>query len=143
MEKNKIIYNLLENKLSELISESDNLELMETFAAWQEFRIKINDVILKRLDDFEIFVNKIHTKYKKVLVATVTCKLNDGSSKFLNTTFVDFDRDNLVKKIENKYLTKLVKNEEDNFPYFTDGGFRYEWRNETYTYLAEAYLYEI
>jgi len=30
-----------------------------------------------------------------------------------------------------------------NMKFIADGGFRYEWRNETYTYLAEAYLYEI
>lgn len=80
---------------------------------------------------------------EKILVA-YTYKRFAGTEDWVRTSnFVSFDRDKLKAKIEDFYKVKLTKNEENDFPYFTDGGFKYECEFNGGEFRTEAYLYDI
>lgn len=51
----------------------------------------------------------------------------------------------LETHIKNKYVLsgQLVKNDKDDFPYFTDGGFRYFYDTADWEYTFTAIPYEI
>ena len=81
----------------------------------------------------------------KILIAEVRKKAKFGDNqKFeFRSTFVSFDREKLKNEIEKRYKIELVKDEADDFPYFTDGGFKYSGENENWIFETEAYLYDI
>jgi hypothetical protein len=57
--------------------------------------------------------------------------------------YLSFDRDKLKEKIEKTYKLKLEKKEEDDYPYFTDGGFYYKAENEDWTFEIYAFYHNI
>ena len=81
----------------------------------------------------------------KILIAEVRKKAKFGDdSKFgFRSTFVSFDREELKNQIEKRYEIELVKDEADDFPYFTDGGFKYSGENENWIFEAVAHWYDI
>ena len=80
---------------------------------------------------------------KQILLAHTFKDFRNGNGFNRCMTFVSYDIDKLKEKIENFYKIKLVKNDEDNFPYFTDGGFRYKCETESFIFETEAFLYDI
>jgi len=81
----------------------------------------------------------------KILIAEVRkkAKFGDNPELWFRNTFVSFDRDKLKNEIEKRYKIELVKDEADDFPYFTDGGFKYRGENENWIFETEAYWYDI
>ena len=81
----------------------------------------------------------------KILIAEVRkkSKFEDNSEFGFRSKFVSFNRDKLKKEIENHYGIELIKNEADDFPYFTDGGFKYNAENENWFFETEADWYDI
>lgn len=67
---------------------------------------------------------------KTILVAEVTQTDKSDIRRVRTHTYTSFDRDKLIKHIESCFSIKLVKNESDDFPYFTDGGFKFHWEDE-------------
>lgn len=45
----------------------------------------------------------------------------------------------LISFIKEKYGTELIKDENDDFPYFTDGGFKYKLHTENWDYTFTCY----
>lgn len=80
----------------------------------------------------------------RILIAEVRkkAKFGDYETQYRNS-FVSFDRDKLKNKIEEHYKVELVKDEENEFPYFTDGGFKYSGENENWLFETEAHWYDI
>lgn len=80
----------------------------------------------------------------KILIATVRrkCKLLDDSG-WTSRLFTSFDRFKLKDAIEEHYKILLKKVKADDFPYFTDGGFKYTVETENWTYCIEAHSHEI
>ncbi len=81
----------------------------------------------------------------KILIAEVRkkAKFGDNPELWFRNIFVSFDRDKLKDEIEKRYKIELVKDEADDFPYFTDGGFKYSGENENWMFETEAYWYDI
>ena len=81
----------------------------------------------------------------KILIAEVRkkAKFGDNPKVWFRSTFVSFDRDKLKDEIEKRYKIELVKDEADDFPYFTDGGFKYSGENENWIFETEAHWYDI
>ena len=80
----------------------------------------------------------------KILIAEVKKKskfCNDGT--WYRDSFVSFDKDKLKDKIEEQYKVKLMRDETNEFPYFTDGGFYYIGENENWFLEAEAHWCDI
>jgi hypothetical protein len=49
----------------------------------------------------------------------------------------------LIDAIEEKYDIKLVKDEADDFPWFTDGGFRFRAEDGNWTYEIDAHVHDL
>jgi len=80
----------------------------------------------------------------QILIAEVRKQAAYGDNKtWYRDLFVSYDRDKLKKEIEKHYKVKLVKDESDDWPYFTDGGFKYKAKNDTWVIETDAYLYKI
>jgi hypothetical protein len=80
----------------------------------------------------------------KVLLATVIKKSKHiFDAGWHVTNFVSFERDKLVAAIEQYYEINFIKNESDDFPWFTDGGFRYVTENDNWIFEATAHLVDI
>ena len=81
----------------------------------------------------------------KILIAEVRkkAKFGDNPESWFRNTFVSFDREKLKNEIEKRYKIELVKDEANDFPYFTDGGFKYSGENENWMFETEAYWYDI
>jgi len=58
-------------------------------------------------------------------------------------SFVSFDRKTLIEHIEKYYGIELIKHIEDEFPYFTDGGFKFIATDENWIYNVECHPYDI
>lgn len=84
------------------------------------------------------------TSPQRILIAEVKkkAKFEDSSNRHI-TTFVSFDRDKLKAEIEDHYKIELKKDEADEFPYFTDGGFKYGGENENWFFETAAYWFDI
>jgi len=114
--------------------------------------MKLNDVTLS-INDFQEAIKKLRSKLQlkesgnhsaQILIAEVRKQAVHGNNKtWYKDTFVSYDRDKLKKEIEKDYKVKLVKNEADDWPYFTDGGFKYKVQNDSWIIEADAYLYRI
>ena len=80
----------------------------------------------------------------KILIASVIkkSKIEVGEERYKHL-FTSFDRSKLKEKIEEYYKIELNKNEEDEFPYFTDGGFKYSAENENWSFEVQAHFYDI
>lgn len=78
---------------------------------------------------------------KPVLIAHVSKRFKDKkiSDGVFKSTLAGFDRQRLVDKIKKTYNLELTHDEADDFPYFTDGGFKY--RGETKDCLFEIVCY--
>ena len=74
---------------------------------------------------------------------TKTFKNESISTSEFRSTMVSFDRDKLVEAIQEKYKTVLVKNDNDEFPYFTDGGFKFSFENEDCRFEVVALMYDV
>lgn len=80
----------------------------------------------------------------KILIAEVKKKAKFGNDEtWYRNSFVSFDRDKLKDKIEEYYKVKLEKDETNEFPWFTDGGFKYSGENENWVFQTEAHWYDI
>lgn len=81
---------------------------------------------------------------KSILIVEVRkqCKFGEDKSWF-RTTFTSFDRDKLKDKIESHYKLKLIKDDNDDFPWFSDGGFIYNTENENFKFEIVAFPYDI
>jgi hypothetical protein len=85
--------------------------------------------------------------------------MNDGqilivsikkSSKFdtndkckYESTKVGYDRQRLIDAIEKQYDIKLVKDEAYDFPWFTDGGFKFHAENENWKFDIDAHVHDL
>lgn len=80
-----------------------------------------------------------------ILIAEVKKKYKHGiDSEFgYRTTFTSFDKVKLKLEIEKHLGQELVKNDTDDFPYFTDGGFKYRGETEDYFFDVEAHQHRI
>ena len=81
----------------------------------------------------------------KILIAEVRkkSKLYDNSVFGYRNLYTSFDRDKLKEEIERKYNITLVKNDDYDFPYFTDGGFKYTLEDENWIYDIDAHWFDI
>lgn len=86
---------------------------------------------------------------QQILVAEIT-KIERGlpnktspNPSRLRSECVSFDRDKLIDHIEKKYKLKLVKDDADDFPYFTDGGFKFLAQDEYWNYEIVCLPYDI
>ena len=81
---------------------------------------------------------------KTILIATVrkTNKFGEKRTCYANS-YPSFDRDALIKFLEDRYGITLTKDEEDNFPYFTDGGFKFKAENTDWSFDIECHPIEI
>ena len=79
---------------------------------------------------------------ERILIADVFKKF-EGKEWVRRTTFASYDRDRLKAKIEKHYEVELVKDEEDDFPYFTDGGFKYHCKTKNFELMTIAHLYDV
>ena len=80
----------------------------------------------------------------KILIAEVKKKAKFGNDEtWYRNSFVSFDRDKLKDKIEDFYNVDLVKDNKNEFPYFTDGGFKYSGENEYWLFETEAHWHDI
>ncbi len=79
----------------------------------------------------------------KILIADVRKKAKiENNETWYAHLFVSFNRDKLKAEIEKHYNIKLKKNKEDEFPYFTDGGFKYTGENRDWFFEVTAFWYE-
>lgn len=81
-------------------------------------------------------------KRKEILIAD-TFKKFQGKEWVRSSTFASYDRDKLKSKIEEHYKVKLIKDEADYFPYFTDGGFKYKCKTENFEFMTTAFFYDV
>lgn len=82
--------------------------------------------------------------FSNAIIAEVRKKSTfENDSKSYRSTYVSFDREKLKEEIEKKYNIDLVKDEEDDFPYFTDGGFKYHAENENWIFEIEAHVHKM
>lgn len=81
----------------------------------------------------------------RVLIATIAKSSKFGKDKgfYIRDSIPSYNREDLEAEIKEKYNIELVKKEEDNFPYFTDGGFRYEAENDSFLFVIVAHWYSI
>ena len=79
----------------------------------------------------------------EILIAEVKKTIKLGNDFGYRQKFVSFDRDKLKKKIEEYYKIELIKDDSNEFPYFTDGGFKYHGENDNFIFDVEAHLYDI
>ena len=93
----------------------------------------INEIIQPNLNRDQIIVAEIRKHFKDPRISTTMYR----------TELVSFDRDKLVKAIEEKYSTVLIKDPKDDFPYFTDGGFKYSFEDANCIYETVALIYDI
>lgn len=78
-----------------------------------------------------------------ILVASIVKTFTNGDPGRFESTMCSFDRDKLVAAIELKHDILLLKDEKDDFPYFTDGGFKYIWTNSLWTYNIVCFDYKV
>lgn len=80
----------------------------------------------------------------KILKADVRkkSKLNSNGVWYTHS-FMSFDRYKLKDEIERHYGIKLIKSDSNDFPYFTDGGFKYTGEDECWFFEVESYWYNI
>lgn len=58
--------------------------------------------------------------------------------------YIGYDRDKLEKYLLEKYkIQNLIKDIADEFPYFTDGGFRYTAENDNWQYEFVCHPYNV
>lgn len=81
-------------------------------------------------------------KMKQILIAD-TFKKFEGKEWVRTSNFASYDRDKLKAKIEEHYKVELVKDESDDFPFFTDGGFKYQCKTENFEFMTTAYFYDV
>ncbi len=68
----------------------------------------------------------------------------DGKIFNKNCHYIGYDRDKLRKYLLTFYKIKnLIRDVGDEFPYFTDGGFRYTAENEYWKYEFICHPYNI
>jgi len=79
---------------------------------------------------------------EQILIAD-TFKKFEGKEWVRTSTFTSYSRDKLKAKIEEYYKVELIKNENDDFPYFTDGGFKYECKTENFEFMTIAHFYDV
>lgn len=80
---------------------------------------------------------------KKVFIVHVNKKSTFDMAEFTGCNhFVGTNIDVLKKAVKEYYGKKgepLLKNEEDEFPYFTDGGFKYTMQTKYWNYTFTCY----
>jgi hypothetical protein len=82
----------------------------------------------------------------QVLVATIrkTSKFNfSGRDNQYVHNMVGYDRQRLIHDIERQYGVKLVKDEADDFPWFTDGGFKFTAENNSWKFEIDSHVYDL
>lgn len=82
---------------------------------------------------------------KNVLLVTVIKSSISGIVAPIRLQFISTDKNRIINFLENKYRIKLIKNEKDDFPYFTDGGFKFSVDdvNKQWHYEIDAHIHEI
>jgi len=78
----------------------------------------------------------------KILIAD-TFKKFEGKEWQRIDTFVSYNINKLKLKIEEKYKIELTKDPNDEFPYFTDGGFKYQCKIGNFEFMTTAHLFDI
>lgn len=77
---------------------------------------------------------------KTILIAEVTKTFKDhvAETKY-HYIFTSFDRDKLIEYIRNYFFIVLIKDDKDEFPYFTDGGFRFTAERDIWKFEITAH----
>jgi hypothetical protein len=79
---------------------------------------------------------------EQILIAD-TFKKFEGKEWVRTSTFTSYDRDKLKTKIEEHYKVELIKDDADDFPYFTDGGFKYQCKTENFEFMTTAHFHDV
>ncbi len=84
-------------------------------------------------------------KDNQVIIASIykTNKIDLTDKCRYESTKVGKDRQRIIDDIEKQYNIKLVKNEEHDFPWFTDGGFKFHTENENWKFEVVAYTHDL
>lgn len=73
-------------------------------------------------------------------VGVKTLTIGERKEKFNIDPMWHYDRDSLKEAIERKYGVTLIKKDEDDFPWFTDGGFKYSFLFGLFEYEVSAFV---
>lgn len=113
----------------------------EPIPAWQSLRVYITSAI----DEGRLDALVMQKTADKILITHVSKTSKHDNKEFYNTHLhVGWDRDILTKYIKHHYkIDELIKSDNDEFPHFADGGFRYTGETENWTYTFTCYPYEI
>lgn len=96
-----------------------------------------NDELIKQLESLVSQKNALMVSVNK------TSKL-DGKKFNQFSHYIGYDRDKLRKYLLEKYkIQNLIKDIADEFPYFTDGGFRYIAENDNWQYEFVCHPYNV
>jgi hypothetical protein len=79
----------------------------------------------------------------KILLLTIGKKCNMYGWENVNFAHEIGEKEALEEYLKDKYCCSLIKKEKFDFPYFTDGGFKYEVNTGTWTYTFTAYPYKL
>jgi hypothetical protein len=84
-------------------------------------------------------------KDNQIIVASIykTNKVDPTDKCRYESTKVSYDRGRLVNAIEKQYNIKLVKDDADEFPYFSDGGFKFQTENDNWKFNVEAHVHDL
>lgn len=83
---------------------------------------------------------------KQILIAEIKKTVvydTQGTTTPVRVLITSFDKDKLIKNIEHRFSIVLKKDPADDFPYFTDGGFKFSAENKNFKFEIECHPYNI
>jgi len=137
MKKNILLFNPENGELTTKPTDYQHLDLAYASGSYAIGLVYGNDPVVTKLDHLMQVNKQVKVFPKQMLVANIIKIFKHDDSQVL-VTYNSYDRDKLIKHIEKTYELKLMKKAEDDFPYFTDGGFKFDAENENFKFKITA-----